>query len=244
MLHPDTPYNQRPYQTIYLDMDGLLANFHLEAIRQYMRAGFRFKELNHHGTPLSLSNDTLNAAWQNKPGQSLQKAFGLPVGDDFWKPIDREPMFWDMIQPYSHAKALVELVQPYCEHLVIISYAHRTPDCYRGKRAWLDAHGFHTKEFITCQEKWRLSRRDTLLIDDHDRQCNNFAKPQCRPDTPCEAAIEIDQQSKLSSYDYHTCHGDALLFPTWWNDNYQYATTPLSYITTFLNDKANLLPTS
>lgn len=186
------------FHTIFCDMDGVIADFDLEAVRAHLRT-HNLPHL-HVGQPLDLTSEMLYKRWAK--GKSLQKnlANGQKMEREaFWEPIDLDPLFWRKILPYHHSADLLKMLAKYCDHLTILTTPHTHPSCYQGKRQWLIDHGLGDLELIFCSYKWRLARSNCLLIDDHDKHVMGW-------------------QEQLQH---------AILFPAMTNDEWSYATNPV-----------------
>ena len=237
------------YDAIFLDMDGIQANFHLEAIRAHMRVGHRFPTINHNGAPQDLTSEQLHALWPL--GKSLQRAFFSYMLDGksdeerdklFWKPIDSDPLFWRNIEPYPWYKHVVELCQDYARSVVLCTKPHTHPNCYGGKRLWIKNYGLGHLQAHFCAEKWRLSRPRTLLIDDYGPNVASFASPQCGGSLEqCYfSPIQLRMGDKSKLILPHHCHGNAILFPQPWNERHPYRHNPLEHLENCLRELTNL----
>lgn len=208
------------FDTIYCDADGVLMNFHLEAVRAHLRVGKRIIGLQHYGTPLQLNAATLFK--QYPPGLSVSKYLVPSVQDtndhwseemnEFWKPIEIDPFFWRNMQPFDHAVQLLKLLRGYCKHLLIVTTPHTDPTCYHGKYDSLIKTGMLklcTGEPIFCKEKWRLAHPSCLLIDDFSRHTESWL-------VECERRYERP--------------GSAILFPGVWNENHAHWQRPVEFV--------------
>lgn len=233
------------YQTIYLDMDGVLCNFHLEAIRAHMREGKAFPALDHFDTPLQLTAEKLHSQWlKHAPGLTLQKWL-MPkkereTDDDwmhrFWLPIRRASFVWENLEPYEWFREVIEVCREYGEHLEIVtSPDYHNPACHYGKVRWLTRFKLDIPIWQNSR-KAALSRPGTLLIDDYAKQCEKFASPQCgyngtllegsHPDMGCHPGSTYATTKEF----YHHCHGDAILFPGPWNALHAHSRNPIFYL--------------
>src|SRR5215213_722045 len=102
------------YHTIYCDMDGVLADFHIAAARIYIGLG-KANHI-HTGVPSHLTTRSFHERWPR--GWSLQKWLSNADGkntfestDEFWKPIREDPLFWRCIPAYSWWKELTDYLQ-------------------------------------------------------------------------------------------------------------------------------------
>jgi len=207
------------FHTIYLDMDGVIANFHLEAIRAYMRVG---KNLRHIGDLETLTAHKLFTQWPK--GVSLQKYinpkhedgndYWSPEMDDFWKPIRIDPLFWRKIAPMGFMRDLIDLLKTYTKHLVICTTPDWDPNSSLGKRQWLIGQGLGDLEYVFIKHKWRLADPQALLIDDYERHVQSWCQ-------------ECDRRFGVP--------GSAILFPAVWNENHHLWTRPVQYVEQMIN---------
>lgn len=197
---------------IYLDLDGVIANFHAEAIRAHIRKGPLKTRHGTHSDPMEAYELASNEKWPR--GHSLQKYIGFDSLEQFWQPIDQDPLFWRGIQPYPWYKKLIEMSSGYCQHLVFCTSPSSHHYSWSGKALWLSLHGL---DHIPCvmmgvndnnrngqpspAGKWMLAAPDRLLLDDFHKQTGPFVE----------------------------AGGQAILFPQPWNRNHEYCHDPLGY---------------
>jgi hypothetical protein len=208
------------FDTIFCDSDGVLFNFHLEAVRAHLRVGRRIQGLHYHGAPIDLLWPAL--AKQYPKGVSLSKWLCPEVQNldnhwseemkAFWKPIEQDPFFWRNMPCFSHAIPLLKMLKGYCNNLVMLTTPHTDPHCYHGKYYSLRASGLHThftEEPIFCKHKWRLAHPNCLLIDDFSRHTQSWL-------SECQRRYEKE--------------GSAILFPGVWNENHEHAHDPVGFV--------------
>jgi len=207
------------FQTIFCDIDGVIADFHLEAVRAHMRIGNRFALLDHHGTPLELSHQRLYSRWP--PGMSCHRfCTGMvtevedlwsPEMDGFWRPIRSDPFFWQNMPALPWAKQLLKLLEGYCKEIVYVTTPDWTPDSHAGKLSWLAVQKMPQYEYITMKNKWRLARPNCLLIDDFEKHVERWQEKDC----------------------------PALLFPQPWNEDHHFVGDRLGFVRKYLEDPTN-----
>lgn len=218
------------FSTIFLDMDGILSNFHLEAVRCHIKAGRRLPHIFQADNPLQLKNPQLEASWPR--GLSLQKYMGqTDLGkpkvsqEEFWEPINRDPCFWRLIPPYDNFKEVVKLCQTHAHEVVITTHAHHTPSCHAGKREWLDLHGLGDFAYITIRQKWRLADPTCLILDDFEQHIKDWRR-ELRKRWGIEGVVI--PPANLESPKPIGCF--AILYPQPWNANHQYIHRQLEYV--------------
>lgn len=152
-------------KTIYLDMDGVLADFVGGA------CAFHRKE-----NPY----DTDFEKWKGDIG-GIPAAWGMST-DEFWRPIERSHDFWASLQLLPGAdnlyKKSVGLVG--MENVHILSSHGGLRNCLDGKMDWLKqyfpkTHALHNYHFAV--KKWHYANYDRLLIDDQNDNVNAFTSP-------------------------------------------------------------------
>ena len=155
---------QRRFTTIYLDMDGVLADFHGSAL-----AAHGVKETHRDQWPI--------------PGQDLQDRLGFhdhssTSNEQFWNPILAVKNFWFEVELFHWTKQLIAMCDSYVSgpHGVVICSSPAsswTGEDKRQKLLWLTKHGIH-REVKFESKKAGLSKPGTLLIDDWEKQVYPF----------------------------------------------------------------------
>jgi len=144
-------------KTILLDMDGVLANFHLAAMR--------------------LFND--EEGYNNWPNNQWDIAEVLGVSEsEFWNKVnDAGYRFWATLPDYEWSMWLWKQLQSFkCEVLICSSPSH-DPGCMKGKMMWLQQNfGGSFNDYIFTGHKHLLSREGTILIDDRQSTVDRFNK--------------------------------------------------------------------
>lgn len=212
----------KKFHTGYCDMDGLIADFHLEAVRAHMRDGRRFPSLCGVTGPLELTHDILYHV--TPPLTHTQTVccpelpndvsdFWGPELEPFWAPIRKDPFFWSNMSCYSWTKELIELLHHYCDEVVFVTSPDKHHHSYHGKWRWMVRNHLSHYELITAHQKWRLAHPRCLLIDDSGKHVNQW-KDQC------------DHLFREPGY--------AILFPQPWNQNYEHCHNRLAYTQSLL----------
>lgn len=207
------------YDTIFLDQDGVICNFYLEAVRAHLRMGRRMPWLDHHGTPLQLHPQRLMERWP-RGITSLVDAVGITAKgeeavQEFWRPMLIEPSTWNWMEAFEYTHQLVELLQGYCNELVICTHAASgISDEYAGKRQWQANHKLTHLDLIIVEHKYRLAHPKALLIDDFHKNVERFQHPPTgRPG------------------------GEAILFPQPWNKNHEHWRHNVQFVREYLESR-------
>jgi FMN phosphatase YigB (HAD superfamily) len=151
------------------------------------------------------------------------KVFGLTVkemgekfgswcsGDDFWLRIRDygERRFWEELEPLPWIAELLSFVRAFDERWMIVSAAKakgRDGSCYSayvGKLRWIQKwFPPEFDRFEIVSNKYLLAREGRLLIDDSKDNCDMFRK----------------------------MGGEAILFPSRFNEAYMHYSDPLGYL--------------
>ncbi len=149
----------------------------------------------------SMDLDSIESIWQ-KWNQ------GCDVGiSNFWEGIDGDESFWVNLRATDWAHDLINLIDKH--EWYIVTSPSNCPTSYSGKARWLKnffGNGFN--RFFPCCHKHVLANPTTLLIDDREYNCTDFAK-----------------------------HGGrTLLFPAWYNYKKCYTGKEIEYVAFTLNE--------
>jgi len=152
-------------KTIYIDMDGVLADFvggcetKFDRLSPYVEKCADFEK------------------YLGGMG-GIPHAWGMTM-DDLWRPIERDPTFWSglallpgAIQIYQTAVSLVGQ-----DNVHILSSHGGLRKCIDGKMDWLEKyfpfiHLSHNYHFAV--KKWHFAAHDRLLVDDQDNNVDPF----------------------------------------------------------------------
>ena len=147
-------------RTIYLDMDGVIADFDTAALRLFISAP---KVIEH-----------LIDTWP--ADTSVMKLLGIS-STVFWKAINAEGIkFWEELPLYGWSIPLTNLVKSYGD-VVLLSSPSRGGDSAAGKLRWIEQHlSLMDRDFILTPKhhKQRLARTGEILIDDYAKTCNEW----------------------------------------------------------------------
>lgn len=146
--------NQEHIHTIYLDMDGVIANFVDAALEVHSdRSGV----LTH--------NDITD--WH------MEEWLGITV-EEFWKPLNNYDFWRYDVKPYSYAETLFDVCSAYGEVYICTSPTLFT-GCVTAKLDWLTTFfGWGVDRVITMGHKELLAKPGTCLIDDRKSSVFKF----------------------------------------------------------------------
>ncbi len=133
---------------VYLDMDGVIADF------------------------LTAAQERLQMKFPRPYIWGIGKMSGM--GDSVWKSFDEE--FWATIPLFPHTEALVKFLRDE-QQVVRICSTVLTPGAEAGKRRWLRKYfpEFEADAIFT-RHKAAFADVDSMLIDDLATNCARFAK--------------------------------------------------------------------
>ena len=146
---------------IYLDLDGVCADYVSAAIRAFGRDPAEVLEYWRHKLPgeyrmynvLDVDRETY---WKTISAQ----------GEAFWSGLDAYPWFEALYRSLSEAAPVIFLTS-----------ASRAPECLSGKLKWLQARfGESFREYIITGHKQQLAGPGTILVDDFDRNIDRFCR--------------------------------------------------------------------
>lgn len=151
-----------PITHVYVDMDGVLANFPKQALK-------------------ACKCDELIGHYPQTPNKwEMHEELGYDNDDDFWNDIRDYPCFWETMEPYPYLKRLVGEIKRACNKagalFSVASKPDKTIDGYAGKRAWYEKYLEHLgfEELILIGKKEKLAGVGKLLIDDKSSNCHKF----------------------------------------------------------------------
>jgi len=151
-------------KTIFLDMDGVLANFVMGACKLFER-----------------DYDQTIREWP-KGEYGIEKVFGVSRSE-FWKKVDsRGTHFWSSLPEYPEAGDLTVASLKFGD-----TYVATTPslssDSMAGKLAWMDrigkqlrSKGEAFRNYVLTPHKHLLAGPESLLIDDSVENVNLFVE--------------------------------------------------------------------
>lgn len=136
---------------IFLDMDGVLADFMKSAL-----------EL--HGYPTLFDEPRSKGVWDTA------SLLGISARE-FWKPIDSKEDFWSTISKTTEADELVALAEKEAgrENVCILTAPSKDAKCFLGKQVWIDRYyPQFSRRVIFATAKGFISGDDKILIDDKE----------------------------------------------------------------------------
>ena len=142
---------------IYLDMDGVIANFVGGALAVHQHA------IDYDQWPAGV--------WH------LEEIIGCTT-DQFWERIDqRFEHFWRLLAPYPWMEELIDAIAGTGHPWVVLTSPSNAPACSQGKVQWLQRHfGNQFREYmlVPANHKHLLARPGSILIDDSDLNCDQW----------------------------------------------------------------------
>lgn len=147
-------------EIIYLDIDGVLNQFPLAAIRRI--TGFKLKY------PIPGNYDIR---------QACNKCLKVPLSpEQFWVQFDRK--FWATIPPTPECGWLPELCSQVVgrKNVFLLTSPVEDPDSLAGKLEWIYSYlpSWIHRQFLITPHKWLCAKPNALLIDDYDANIDKF----------------------------------------------------------------------
>lgn len=134
------------YETVFLDMDGVLVDFISGAHEVHGRK--------------YIHDEYPRGCW------NICDHWGI-TDDAFWAGVDGKFDFWESLQPYPWLHEVLSLAR-HAGPVKLLTSPSKSPLCYYGKRAWCDRHIPKDIELIICKSKHLMATPQRLLIDDGD----------------------------------------------------------------------------
>jgi hypothetical protein len=149
----------------YIDMDGVLANFHKSACRAFQVEYPR--------------NSVLFFDWL------VGKADWGGTVEGFYASIEKDPRFWHDIEPYPWLHDLTEFLDveapkrpyPADPSWRMLSNAYLNPEAWHGKVDWVRRHLGPDGPFkltLIAGSKDHICRPGDILVDDHKKNCERW----------------------------------------------------------------------
>lgn len=163
---------------VFLDLDGVLADFI--------------------GGVLKLHNLPYSHIKDMKGSYGVAKYLNLSE-KDFWGELNKHPDFWHSLSTTKEANDLVENIYSLVDSssVYLLTSPSRNEHAYSGKYLWVKKHFPDLlPRLILTSHKHLLADRFHILVDDSDKNCNDFKK----------------------------AGGNAILFPRPWNSKFSLAT--------------------
>lgn len=139
---------------IFLDVDGVLANFNAGAIE---------------ATGLPMTEEDITEWDYYQP---------FMTSTEFWKRISDRLYFWEDLPVYPWAHQLVSMLREFGD--VVFSTAPGfDQDSASGKLYWLRRHGFlgaREENYMLGYHKHLMARPDRILVDDNPKQIKEFGR--------------------------------------------------------------------
>lgn len=149
------PLDRTRPSTIFLDLDGVLADF---------VGGICLA----HSRP----NPFLDPA--NAGRYQVDEIWGMAPAE-FWKPCDES--FWAFLEPTPEAEMIVELADRLVgeENVCVLTAPSENPGCVPGKLRWLDRHfGIGRDRVLFGSCKHFCAAPHAVLVDDHLGNAERF----------------------------------------------------------------------
>lgn len=141
--------------TVLLDMDGVIADWT--------------------GSVIKLFNLDEEEIYKNWPAGIFDTDVAIgTTSSEMWKRINKlGEDFWINLEPYDYINDLYDILP---ENTYICTKITNRPEAAAGKLKWLAKHARHLKsKFVITSHKHLCANPQTVLIDDHDKNCALFS---------------------------------------------------------------------
>ena len=141
---------------VFIDLDGVLANFVQAACDV-------------HGIPNPYHNP------ENFGNFNMAQVTGMS-NNQFWKPLQGHS-FWTNLPLHDDAHAILANVEARFrqEDIAFLTANSRDPFSASGKLSWVQKHfPKYVRRVIITPAKHFIAHSETLLIDDRDKNCEDF----------------------------------------------------------------------
>ena len=155
--------------TIFLDMDGVIADFFQHVMSIYK---------------LRLEDYKATKPWKYDVGSWVEEMMEIQPKEDAWSENSwfqkaiathaKEALFWFTMPKYEWSDALVQVCQEYGD-VRILTKPMEHPDCFSQKYMWIKKH-YPKIPIIIAADKYLLAHPYRILIDDHDQTAAAFAQ--------------------------------------------------------------------
>lgn len=153
---------------VFLDMDGVIADFHSRAITKHASAG----------NDNMIAKQWCNSDWLPREADWIPTFLKISE-DDFWLPINRDQYFWSNIEQTREARMLVSFLLRWvgADNLFILTAPH-TLYSYTEKAYWIKKHfpGIREDHFMISRQKQIAAGPNRLLIDDWPVNCEKWTQ--------------------------------------------------------------------
>ena len=159
---------------LFIDMDGVLADFFNAAIRVNINA---IINRNVGSMASDERQQQINHAIQSYPkGEyQIEKHLGISSAE-FWSAIDEHGgAFWSCLDLCEGAIELWDIAQNH--NPIVLTSPSLQPHCVSGKLQWLQRmYGSNFRDYIFCpaQHKHLLAGPESILIDDRESNCDDW----------------------------------------------------------------------
>lgn len=141
---------------VFVDMDGVLANFNKAGAATF-------------GIPYPKKSRLRHTWLQDESGVSLSRWFEI---------MENDPLIWERIETFPWTPALVQCLDIHAPGWKILSSATYDPPCWSGKAKWVQKRLFpiaHMHRLVLVGgRKFDLASPGDVLVDDWDENINQW----------------------------------------------------------------------
>lgn len=146
---------------ILLDMDEVLADFVGGACREW-------GVLKEHLYAVEWPTFSIEGALSKLLSRKLTM-------EQFWEPINGNPMFWHQLEPLPWAFRLVEHVRSLTDDWYVVTSPSQCQNCISGKKWWLSTHlPGDVGRMVPTHHKHLFAKPNVVLVDDRESTVLRF----------------------------------------------------------------------
>jgi len=190
---------------VLLDLDDVLNEFTIHAMRHvgcHMPGGWRDYNPKFGFNIIAATNDVLRHQERCRPYEPFSyNSFWSKITKDVWESVPKSKLFDDITSLASYLVGIDNIfvvTSPITDQDGVLS-----SNCIDGKLRWIDEHvPLSQHQLVITKSKWTLATPDNLLIDDSDKNVNEF----------------------------RNYGGKAILFPRPWNSLNSFSYCPMEFV--------------
>jgi 5'(3')-deoxyribonucleotidase len=143
---------------IFLDVDGVLADFDTSALKA-----------------MEITREQMD---ERVPLGQWNVNEGTMSDTEFWKRVDKIPDFWHTLGKYPDADEIVDVCEYYFPNeVVLLTTPPTNPYSYFGKAHWIKANFPHLyRSMFIGPNKFKLAHPGAVLVDDAEKNCDKFER--------------------------------------------------------------------
>lgn len=137
---------------IYLDLDGVIINW-VKGVCDWYKIPYEPEKVTYYDALQKLTNTNKNEFWNNI----------------------KTPAFWENLETYPHTDSFIKQLNELGTVILLSSPAY---GCAGYRQNWIQKYlpdFFYKNHYVLTHMKWLCANKDTVLIDDSDKNCFDFS---------------------------------------------------------------------